>query len=94
MHLINISEFVTFCISTSPIIVSPIPLEPMNLISKDIVTNSDYKSFDDLVRNRNYTEELACTKNIELKDFINILIQNNHIKKQKDLRYIFYEIIN
>ena len=32
-------------------------------------------------------------KNIELKDFINILIQNNHIKKQKDLRYIFYEVI-
>jgi len=32
-------------------------------------------------------------KNIGLKDFINILIQNNHIKKQKDLRYIFYEII-
>ena len=42
-----------------------------SVISKDIVTNSDYKSFDDLVRNRNYTEELACTKNIELKDFDN-----------------------
>ena len=32
-------------------------------------------------------------KNIELKDFINILIKNNHLKKQKILRYIFYEII-
>ena len=40
-----------------------------SVISKDIVTNSDYKSFDDLARNRNYTEELACTKSIELKDF-------------------------
>ena len=32
-------------------------------------------------------------KKIELKDFIDILIQNNHIKKHKDLRYIFYELI-
>ena len=32
-------------------------------------------------------------KNIKLKDLIDILIQNNHIKKQKDLRYIFYEVI-
>ncbi len=32
-------------------------------------------------------------KNIELRDFIDILIKNSHIKKQKDLRYIFYEVI-
>ena len=32
-------------------------------------------------------------KNIGLKDFTNVLIQNNHIKKQTDIKYIFYEII-
>jgi len=42
-----------------------------SVLIKDVVTNSDYQSFDTLVRNRNYTEELACTKNIELKDFDN-----------------------
>ncbi len=32
-------------------------------------------------------------KNVELKEFIKILIKNNHIKKQTNIRYIFYELI-
>ena len=32
-------------------------------------------------------------KDIELREFIDILIKNSHIKKQKDLRYVFYEAI-
>ena len=32
-------------------------------------------------------------KKIRLKEFIDVLIENNHIKKQTDLRYIFYEVI-
>ena len=32
-------------------------------------------------------------KNIGLKEFIDILISNNHIKKHTDLKYIFYEVI-
>ena len=38
-------------------------------------------------------ENNISLKNIELKDFINILIQNNHVKNQTNLRYIFYEMI-
>ena len=32
-------------------------------------------------------------KKIDLKNFIDIIIQNNHFKKQKNLKYIFYEAI-
>ncbi len=32
-------------------------------------------------------------KNIKLKDFINILINNNHFKKDSNLKYLFYEIL-
>ena len=32
-------------------------------------------------------------KNIGLRDFTYILIQNDHIKKKPDIKYIFYEII-
>ena len=32
-------------------------------------------------------------KDIKLKDFINILINNNHFKKDSNLKYLFYEIL-
>ena len=32
-------------------------------------------------------------RNIKLKDFINILINNNHFKKDSNLKYLFYEIL-
>ena len=39
------------------------------VLSKDTVISSDYENFEQLLKNRNYTEELACSKNIECKDF-------------------------
>lgn len=42
-----------------------------NVLSKDVVKISDYQNFEMLVRNKNYTEEIACAKQIELKDFDN-----------------------
>ena len=40
LHFIKINELVTFSISTFPIISSPTELEPINLISKEIVTHT------------------------------------------------------
>ena len=33
-------------------------------------------------------------KDIKLRDFINILINNNHFKKDSNLKYLFYEIFS
>ena len=70
------------------------------LINKDIhnSVNSDFINYyfspGNIYRMIQFCgENNIDLKNIELKDFIDILIQNNHIKKQKDLRYIFYEVI-
>ena len=40
-------------------------------LSKDTVSNIDYQNFDQLLKNRNLTEEIACAKKIEIKDFDN-----------------------
>ena len=41
------------------------------VLSKDTINNSDYQNFEQLVKNRNYTEELTCSKKIEDKNFEN-----------------------
>ena len=70
------------------------------LINEDIhnSVNSDFINYyfspGNIYRMMEFCDENNIDlKNIELKDFIDFLIQNNHIKKQKDLRYIFYEVI-
>ena len=70
------------------------------LINEDIhnLVNSDFINYyfspGNIYRMMEFCNENNIDlKNIELNDFIDILIQNNHIKKQKDLRYIFYEVI-
>ena len=70
------------------------------LINEDIynLVNSDFINYyfspGNVYRMIKFCDENNIDlKNIELKNFINILIQNNHIKKQKELRYIFYEVI-
>ena len=63
-----------------------------NSVNSDFINH--YFSPGNLYRMIEFCDENNIDlKNIELKDFIDILIKNNHIKKQKDLRYIFYEVI-
>ena len=39
-------------------------------LSKDTVSNIDYQNFDQLLKNRNLTEEIACAKKLKLKILI------------------------
>ncbi len=70
------------------------------LINEDIhnLVNSDFINYyfspGNVYRIIEFCDENNIDlKNIELRDFIHTLIQNNHIKKQKNLRYVFYEVI-
>ena len=63
-----------------------------NLVNNDFINY--YFSPGNLYKMLEFCDENNISlKNIELKDFINILIQNNHVKNQTNLRYIFYEMI-
>lgn len=42
-----------------------------SVLAKDVVTNSDYQAFETLAKNRNLTEEIACAKKIDNKEFSN-----------------------
>ncbi len=70
------------------------------LINEDIhnLVNSDFINYyfspGNVYRMIKFCDENNIDlKNIELREFIDILIKNNYIKKQKDLRYVFYEAI-
>ena len=40
-------------------------------LNKNVVTSKDYESFEILLKNKNYTEEIACAKKIENRNFLN-----------------------
>ena len=63
-----------------------------NLVNNDLINY--YFSPGNLFKMLEFCDENNIDlKNIGLKDFTYFLIQNNHIKKQTDIKYIFYEII-
>ncbi len=63
-----------------------------NLVNKDLINY--YFSPGNMYKIIMFCNENDIDlKNVELKEFIKILIKNNHIKKQTNIRYIFYELI-
>ena len=63
-----------------------------NLVNNDLINY--YFSPGNLYKILKFCDENNIDlKNIGLRDFTYILIQNDHIKKKPDIKYIFYEII-